>query len=83
MKALVTGGTGFLGANLADGLLKQGWTVRILRRKTSPLAAAKDLEVEHAIGDVLDSDSLLAAMQGIDIVFHVAAVSSYWRNKAD
>ena len=83
MKALITGGTGFLGANLADGLLKQGWTVRILRRKASPLAAVKDLNVEHAIGDVLDYDSLLAAMQGIDIVFHVAAVSSYWRNKAD
>ena len=82
MKALITGGTGFLGANLADGLLKQGWTVRILRRTTSPLAAVKDLNVEHAIGDVLNSDSLCAAMQDIDIVFHVAAVSSYWRNKA-
>ena len=52
MKALVTGGTGFLGANLALGLLQQGWSVRILRRMTSPLAAVKDLDVEHAIGDI-------------------------------
>jgi dihydroflavonol-4-reductase len=81
MKALVTGGTGFLGANLAKGLVEQGWSVRILRRKTSPLEAVKDLPVEHAIGDITDLNSLLAAMQGIDVVFNVAAISQYWRNK--
>lgn len=82
MKALVTGGTGFLGANLAVGLLAQGWSVRILRRTTSPLEAVKDLDVEHAIGDVTDFDTLLKAMAGVDVVFNVAAVSSYWRNSA-
>ncbi len=81
MKALITGGTGFLGANLAEGLLKQGWTVRILRRKTSSLDAVKDLPVEHAVGDVTDLDSLRTAMKGIEIVFNVAAVSQYWRSK--
>src|SRR5512143_2350552 len=80
MQALVTGGTGFLGANLAKGLMKQGWSVRILRRSTSPLAAVKDLQVEHAIGDVTDLNSLIAAMQGADVVFNVAAISQYWRN---
>jgi dihydroflavonol-4-reductase len=83
MKALITGGTGFLGANLADGLLKQGWDVRILRRATSPLDAVQDLNVEHTIGDVTDLDSLLAAMKDIEIVFNVAAISSYWRNTAE
>jgi len=83
MRALVTGGTGFLGANLADGLIKHGWSVRILRRTTSPLDAVKDLNVEHAIGDIRDIDSLLAAMNGVDVVFNVAAISSYWRNKPD
>jgi len=83
MNALVTGGTGFLGANLAAGLLERGWPVRILRRSTSPLDAVKDLSVEHAIGDVLDPDSLLAAMRGVDVVFHVAAVSIYWRTTAE
>ena len=66
MKALVTGGTGFLGANLTAELLRQGWRVRILRRRTSSLDAVKDLEVEHAIGDVNDLDSLLAAMRGVN-----------------
>jgi dihydroflavonol-4-reductase len=83
MQALITGGTGFLGANLADGLLKRGWSVRILRRSTSPLDAVKDLDVEHALGDVLDFDSLLAAMLSVEVVFNVAAISSYWRNAAD
>ncbi len=80
MQALVTGGTGFLGANLAAELLRQGWDVRILRRRTSPLDAVKDLEVEHAIGGVNDPDSLLAAMHGVEVVFNVAAISQYWRN---
>jgi dihydroflavonol-4-reductase len=83
VKALITGGTGFLGANLAEGLLKQGWRVRILRRTTSPLAAVQDLDVEHAIGDVTAFDSLLAAMKDVDVVFNVAAISVYWRNKPD
>ncbi|MCS7251357.1 MAG: SDR family oxidoreductase [Anaerolineae bacterium] len=83
MRALITGGTGFLGANLAAYLRKQGWAVRILRRATSPLGAITDIEVEHAIGDVLNPDSLRAAMVGCDVVFHTAAISAYWRNPAE
>lgn len=79
MRALITGGTGFLGANLAAYLLRQGWTVRILRRATSSLQAVEDLSVEHAIGDVLDPESLRRAMIGCAVVFHTAAVSAYWR----
>lgn len=82
MRALITGGTGFLGANLAAYLLQQGWTVRILRRATSSLKAVEDLDVEHAIGDVLEPESLRAAMVGCDVVFHTAAISAYWRTPA-
>jgi dihydroflavonol-4-reductase len=83
MRALITGGTGFLGANLAEGLINQDWQVRILRRTTSPLDAIKDLNVEHAIGDLMDFKSLLGAMKDVDVVFNVAAISQYWRNKSD
>jgi dihydroflavonol-4-reductase len=83
MRALITGGTGFLGANLAEGLIKQDWQVRILRRTASPLDAVKDLNVEHAIGDITELESLIAAMKDVDVVFNVAAISSYWRNKSD
>ena len=83
MKALVTGGTGFLGSHIARELVRRGHEVRILRRKTSRLDLVADLPVEHAIGDVLDPESLRAAMEGVDWVFHVAAVADYWRNDPD
>lgn len=78
--ALVTGGTGFVGSHVARALVARGYQVRILRRSTSRLDLVADLACEHAVGDVSDYDSLLAAMQGVDWVFHVAAVADYWRN---
>jgi dihydroflavonol-4-reductase len=78
--ALVTGGTGFVGSHIAHALVEHGYTVRILRRATSRLDAIADLDCEHAVGDVMDYDSLLAAMQGVEWVFHVAAVADYWRS---
>jgi dihydroflavonol-4-reductase len=79
VKALVTGGTGFLGSHVARALVEAGYSVRVLRRERSPLALVKDLPVEHAIGDIMDVPSLEAAMQGVQWVFHVAAASDYWR----
>lgn len=77
--ALVTGGTGFVGAHVARTLLEQGHKARILRRASSPLTALEGLDVERAIGDVTDPGSLLNAMAGCDWIFHVAAVADYWR----
>jgi dihydroflavonol-4-reductase len=79
VKALVTGGTGFLGSHIARTLVEAGHTARILRRPTSRLDLLDGLPVEHAIGDVVDPPSLEQAMQGCDWVFHVAAVADYWR----
>ncbi len=78
--ALVTGGTGFVGSHVARALVSHGYQVRILRRATSRLDAVADIPCEHAIGDVMDPASLKEAMQGVDWVFHVAAVADYWRN---
>ncbi len=75
---LVTGGTGFIGSNLAIALRAEGCSVRILRRRESDLRAIGDADVEHCIGDVRDPDSVLRAMKGCDTVFHTAAVVSYW-----
>lgn len=80
MRALVTGGTGFIGANLVAGLNARGITARILRRESSSLLALDGLTYETAIGDILDSPRQLAeAMDGCDWVFHTAAVADYWR----
>ncbi len=78
---LVTGGSGFLGSNLSALLVAEGYNVRILRREHSDLRAIKDVDVEHAIGDVRDKEAVRRAMRGMDTVFHTAALVSYWKRK--
>ncbi len=77
MKALVTGSTGGLGSNICKHLVKEGISVRALMRKTSPVEAIEDLDVERVVGDVTDADSLVRAAEGCDWVFHTAAFISY------
>jgi dihydroflavonol-4-reductase len=79
MKALVTGATGFVGAHMVRALTEAGHTVRALHRQSSKMDALAGLTYESALGDVTDLDSLRAASEGCDWVFHVAAVADYWR----
>ncbi|HLY28137.1 MAG TPA: NAD-dependent epimerase/dehydratase family protein [Aggregatilineales bacterium] len=81
VRALVTGGTGFVGSHIVGALLEAGHTPRVLRRASSPLALLEGQPVEHAIGDVMNVASLEEAMRGCDWVFHVAAVADYWRTQ--
>ena len=78
MKAFVTGATGFIGANVARELLQQGYEVRALVRKDSSLRNIEGLKIETARGDLLDRDSLDSALKGCDILFHVAALYTFW-----
>jgi len=75
MKALVTGGTGFVGSHLVDELLENGYEVRVLTRKDY---YEKGMEVVK--GDIT-SKKLDEFLRGIDIVFHIAALSSEWEKK--
>jgi dihydroflavonol-4-reductase len=79
MQALVTGGTGFVGAHVARALATAGHSVRVLHRASSRRDALEGVIYESALGDILDLDSLRAACAGCDWVFHVAAVADYWR----
>jgi len=74
--AFVTGGSGFVGANLVRALLDDGWQVRALVRGAAP--SLDGLEVARVPGDLFAPD-LVAAMRGSDAVFHVAALYSLWR----
>lgn len=78
MKAFVTGGTGFVGANLIRLLLQQGYEVRALVRKNSNLDNLKSLDVEIVTGD-LNSSDLSQQMSGCQVLFHVAAQYSLWQ----
>lgn len=81
MKALVTGGGGFLGRYIVEKLLQRGDQVRILARGYYP-----DLEragVEGVRADIRDASRVAEACAGIDVVFHVAALPAIWGKWAD
>jgi dihydroflavonol-4-reductase len=82
MKVFVTGGTGFVGANLIRLLLEQGYPVRALVRRSSSLENLRGLDVELVQGDLLDPD-LAQRMAGCQALFHVAAHYSLWQADRD
>lgn len=75
---LVTGATGFLGRNLCEHLTGQGYKIRALVRPTSDTRFLQALNIDTAIGDVTDADSVCAAMQGCEYVVHAAAYFRLW-----
>jgi nucleoside-diphosphate-sugar epimerase len=74
LKALVTGGTGFIGRRLVSQLARRGDTVRCLVRPTSRLDPLRPFAPEFITGDLGDAASLRAAVEGVDRVFHLAGV---------
>src|SRR5215470_17305100 len=78
MDTLVTGGTGFVGANVVRELLRGGATVRVLARREADRRALAGLRVEFADGDLRDPTSLRHAAAGVSTVFHIAADYRLW-----
>jgi dihydroflavonol-4-reductase len=81
MRALVTGATGCVGANVAEAALEAGYQVRAMRRTTSSLTAPDGLDVDWVTADLMDPDSLTEAVAGCDLVLHCAGIAQYWRNR--
>jgi dihydroflavonol-4-reductase len=79
MKALVTGASGFLGANVVKELLSSGASVRALVLASDPAPNLAGLAaVERAVGDVTDAESVRRALDGCDTLFHLAAIYKLW-----
>lgn len=78
MDALVTGGTGFVGANVVRELLREGATVRVLARPGGDRRALAGLPVEVCEGDLDRPATLAGAVAGVATVFHVAADYRLW-----
>ena len=76
MKALVTGGGGFLGGAIVRKLVERGDEARSFSRGDHP--ELQGLGVEHVRGDVGDPESVARAAEGCDVVFHVAAKPGIW-----
>lgn len=81
MRALVTGGGGFLGGAIVRQLIERGDAVRTFARGEYPWLA--ELGVETVRGDIADRDAVTAAVDGVDIVFHVAAKAGVWGPQQD
>lgn len=81
MRALVTGGNGFLGGAIVAKLLARGDRVRSLARSDSP--ELRDLGVELVRADLGDRLAVLESAKGCDVVYHVAAKAGYWGNAAE
>lgn len=77
-KALVTGGTGFIGHRLVARLLGNGWKVRALVLESERRRVPDRPDVEVSVGDVTRPQSLRGTMDDVDAVFHAAALVEPW-----
>lgn len=76
-KVLVTGGAGFIGANLVRLLLEEGYSVTIFddRRVDAPKEYLEGLDIQEVNGSITDREALRAAIPGHDAIVHLAAQS--------
>src|SRR5437763_1229719 len=82
MRAFVTGGTGFIGANLIRELIADGIEVRALARPKSARGNLNNLAIDIVEGDLDNEDLLKQALTGCHWLFHAAAHYSLCRRDA-
>ena len=81
MRALVTGGGGFLGGAICRALVAKGYEVVTVQRSAAPALAEIGVRVRQ--GDIGDAQSVAAAAAHCDVIFHVAAKAGHWGPYAD
>src|SRR5216110_3917676 len=84
VKALVTGGAGFIGSNLATALVERGDDVRVLDNfSTGNRANLEGLDVEVVEGELRSYERVHAAIRGVEVVYHLGALGSVPRSVQD
>src|SRR6188474_3823534 len=84
MKALVTGGGGFIGSNLVDALVERGDDVRVLDNfSTGNRANLAGVDVEVVEGELRSYERVHNAVRGMEVVFHLGALGSVPRSVQD
>ena len=80
---LITGGTGFIGSNLVEACLKEGFSVRVFVLSDDPnLSILQNKEVEIFYGNIKNYEDLEMACEGMDKVFHCAGIVTDYAPKS-
>jgi nucleoside-diphosphate-sugar epimerase len=75
---LVTGATGFIGSRLAERLIDDGWSVRVLARSPEKLSEILSGAWKVVVGDLDNIEALGRAVRDVEVVFHCAANVGTW-----
>ena len=76
--ALVTGATGFIGRRLAERLIEEGWSLRLLVRDVNKLAPILQSVQDIVVGDLCDEEVVARAVKNVSVIFHCAANVCTW-----
>jgi nucleoside-diphosphate-sugar epimerase len=79
-RVLVTGATGFIGSKLVERLVERGDDVTCLVRSTSKRDVLEPLGVQFAVGDMRDAAAVRRAVQGTEVVYHLAGLITAFRS---
>lgn len=83
MRALLTGGTGFIGSHVLQSLLAEGHTVKLLSRKPDPPQKYKTENVDVVRGDLEDPESVINVMDNIDLFYHIGEIKNITQKQAE
>jgi len=78
MKALVIGGTGFIGSHIVKNLLSKDIDVRVLIRKKSDIKRISDKRIEFKYGNIFEIDSLREHTKDVDLIYSVFGILGKW-----